>query len=64
MLVLTRRPNEKVIITIPPSQEETVVVVTYVSHQGPIAKLGFDAPKDTIIHRQEVQNAISRSSQD
>lgn len=54
MLFLTRRVGGKVIITVPPSQEATVVEIELVRLTGEQARLAFDAPDDVVIDREEV----------
>ena len=55
MLILTRRVNESVIITHPDGTEITVSVLGMVGNQ---ARLGFNAPKEVQILRD---NAVERS---
>ena len=54
MLVLTRKKNEAVII----NDDITVVVVEI---KGDKVRLGFNAPKEVPVHRQEVYEAIRRT---
>ena len=54
MLVLSRKKNESIIIN------DNIVVVV-VDIRGDKVRLGFDAPKDVPIHRQEVYDAIKRA---
>jgi len=54
MLVLSRKKGESIIIN-------DNIVVTLVDIRGDKVRLGFDAPKDVPIHRQEVYDAIRRS---
>lgn len=51
MLVLSRKKNEKVMI----GDDISVMVVEV---RGDKVRLGFDAPRDTEIHREEIYNAI------
>ena len=51
MLILTRKVNEEVILTLP-SGEEIVVLVTQLG-DGRVS-LGFSAPKTVVIHRREI----------
>ena len=46
MLILTRRRGERIIIG--------DIVITMLEVNGNQARLGFEAPDDVIIHRQEV----------
>ncbi|MBD3180322.1 MAG: carbon storage regulator CsrA [Candidatus Latescibacteria bacterium] len=57
MLVLTRRVNEKIVIS-------TDIFVTVLNVDGDQVKLGIDAPGDISIHRQEVFNDIMRSNRE
>lgn len=58
MLVLQRKKNERVIITLPDGSNGEVVVVRF-PHDGSV-RLGFEFPNGVTIHRQEVQEAIDR----
>ena len=53
MLVLSRKKNESIIIG-------ENIVVTVVEVRGDKVRLGFDAPKEVSVHRQEVYEAIKR----
>lgn len=53
MLILSRKRNEVVRI----NDDISVVVIEI---RGDKVRLGFDAPKETAIHRQEVYEAIRR----
>lgn len=58
MLVLGRRVLEKVIIVVPPSAEPTKIEVCLTEIRGgridPRARLGFTAPDEVKIDREEV----------
>ena len=47
MLVLSRRPNERVMIG-------DDIIVTIADVQGDKVKLGFEAPEDVVIDREEI----------
>lgn len=51
MLVLSRKPNESIVIG-------GNVTVTVVEIRGDKVRLAFQAPNDIPIHRQEVYDAI------
>ena len=51
MLVLTRHPNQKIIIG-------DDIEVTVLGMAGKQVKLGIEAPKDVTIHREEIYNKI------
>lgn len=51
MLILSRRINENIIIN-------GHIKLSVLSIQGQQVKLGFDAPKDIEVHREEVFNRI------
>ena len=55
MLILSRRPNETIIIVCPNGDRITVMNTEV---RGDKARLGFDAPRDYVIHRSEVLDAI------
>jgi len=54
MLVLTRKLNESIVI----NDNVSVLVVEI---RGDRVRLGIDAPKDVIVHRQEIYNAINET---
>lgn len=55
MLILTRKQDEKIVITTPDGIRITVMVVAI---RGDKVRLGIEAPKDVAIHREEIQAAI------
>ena len=57
MLVLTRKINEKIVIS-------TDIVVTVLSIERDQVKIGVEAPKDISIHRKEVFEEIVRSNRE
>ena len=61
MLVLSRKENESVII---PMDDGNQIEVLVVEIRGDKIRLGFSAPKDVPIHREEVWIAIQQASID
>jgi len=57
MLVLTRKINEKIVIS-------TDIVVTVLSIDRDQVKLGIEAPKDISVHREEVFEEIVKSNRE
>lgn len=55
MLVLSRKRDEKIVIG-------DRIVITVVEVRGDKVRLGIEAPTDVPVHRQEVYDAIRRSS--
>ncbi len=53
-LVLTRRPNEGITITVPPSTEATVVHISARPKLGTQVAYAIDAPKSVAIVRDEL----------
>jgi len=51
MLILTRKPGEKIMIG-------DDIVVSVISVKGPQVRLGVDAPSDVEVHREEIYNRI------
>jgi carbon storage regulator CsrA len=58
MLILSRRLDEKVILTLPDGERVTIQVIGFKSGTPLTVRLGFDAPKEIAIHREEVQQDI------
>ena len=56
MLALTRKKHERVVLTV----NGIRIVVAVVQFNGDKVVLGFDAPPEVAIHREEVQQAIER----
>lgn len=54
MLVLSRRPNESIVI-------DEKIVITVIEIRGDKVRLGIEAPRDVPIHRSEVYEAIHKS---
>lgn len=57
MLVLSRFPSERVFIITPDGTQLIIQAVEY--RQGRM-KLGFEAPKGYVVHREEVLRAIQK----
>jgi len=55
MLVLSRHPDEKIHIG-------DNIVLTVVEVRGDRVRIGIDAPRDVIVHRQEIFDAIQRDA--
>ena len=55
MLVLTRKVGQRVIV------DSNIVVSVLSVNEGQI-RLGFDAPKEKIIHREEVYKRLSNKA--
>lgn len=55
MLVLSRKKDERVVITCGDTQIEVMVIEI----RGDKVKIGFEAPRNVAIHRQEIQQAIN-----
>lgn len=53
MLILTRRIGEKVII-------DNNIHVTVLGVNGNQVRIGFEAPKEVAIHREEIQQRITK----
>ncbi len=57
MLVLSRRPNESIVIN-------DKIVITVIEIRGDKVRLGIEAPRDVPVHRSEVYSAIQRAESD
>ena len=55
MLVLSRRPNESIVIN-------DKIVITVIEIRGDKVRLGIEAPRDVPVHRSEVYNAIQNAA--
>ncbi len=54
MLVLSRRPNESIVIN-------DKIVITVIEIRGDKVRLGIEAPRDVPVHRSEVYAAIQNA---
>jgi carbon storage regulator CsrA len=59
MLVLRRKPNEKVVVAVGGFE----IVVEVVDVKGKLARIGFTAPPEAVIHRLEVWDRIRNGEQ-
>ena len=57
MLILTRRVSESIIIG------EHTIDITVLGVKGHQVRLGINAPKDVVIHRQEIYQRIQQEKQ-
>jgi carbon storage regulator len=57
MLLLTRRVGEKIIIN-------GNIIITNMGARGNQVRIGIDAPKDVIVHREEVYERIESELKD
>ena len=66
MLVLTRRPGETVVLTVPPSDRPTTITMVqgHLDRGGDQARTGWEAPPDVEIHRGEVQRRIDEDKRE
>ncbi len=55
MLVLSRRPNESIVIN-------DKIVITVIEIRGDKVRLGIEAPRDVPVHRSEVYQAIQNAA--
>ena len=56
MLVLSRRPNESIVIN-------DKIVITVIEIRGDKVRLGIEAPRDVPVHRSEVYTAIQNATE-
>lgn len=56
MLVLSRRPNESIVIN-------DKIVITVIEIRGDKVRLGIEAPRDVPVHRSEVYTAIQNAAE-
>ena len=53
MLVLSRKPNENIVI-------DGRIIVKVIRVEGGVVRLGIEAPPDVAVHRQEVFDEIQK----
>jgi len=59
MLVLSRKEGERIVIAVPPSGSETLVAVQVCKVRGETrVRLGFEAPREVAILREEIWQAM------
>ena len=59
MLILTRRISEKVLVDL----NGKIVKVSVLGIKGNQVRLGFDAPKEVVVHREEIYERIQAEKQ-
>ncbi|MFT7597576.1 MAG: carbon storage regulator [Acidimicrobiales bacterium] len=57
MLVLSRRPNQSIVIS-------SDIIVTVIEIRGDQVRLGIRAPREVSVHRDEVAAEISQANRD
>ena len=62
MLLLSRKKDEQIILTVPPSNETRRIVVSVVELQRGQVRLGVKAPKSVIVDRAEIDVRRNRDS--
>lgn len=60
MLILSRKRNERCIVTVPPSTEPTRIEMMITEIRGDKVRIGWGAPIGVDVHREEIQRAIER----
>lgn len=60
MLVLSRKLDESIIITVPPSDSVQQIRVTILEARGDKTRMGFRAERDIVIHREEIQRVVDK----
>lgn len=61
MLILSRHRDESVVLSI---DGKVIATVTVTKIVGDRAWLGFDAPPEVVIHRQEIHELVEREARD
>ena len=56
MLVLSRRLNESIVIG-------DNVTITVLEVRGDVVRIGIDAPRSVVVHRQEVHDALKSANE-
>jgi carbon storage regulator len=57
MLVLTRRKNESLVVGPP---DGAIAEITVVEIRGDKVRLGIEVPREWMLHRREVYDAVNR----
>lgn len=61
MLVLSRNEGESIVAVVPHGDGSTTKIeIQVVKHKGKATRLGITAPREVIVHRQEVYDEIQR----
>jgi carbon storage regulator CsrA len=63
MLVLSRKPNETIRITVPPSTTPQVIEVVVVEMRGAKVRIGTQADRSIKVDRAEIADLITASTQ-
>jgi carbon storage regulator len=58
MLVLSRKPGERIMVP------ECGLVVTVISLEGKVVRLGFSAPEEIGVYREEIWQQLCEESHD
>lgn len=64
MLVLSRKPGEEIVIAVPPSNVEQIIIVKNCGTYGDRMKIGTKADPLILVHRREVYDARSSQATD
>lgn len=59
-LVLSRMPDEAIVVEVPPSTEATLIRIFIAGVHGDKVRLGSQAARDVIVHREEIYKMLSR----
>lgn len=60
MLVLSRKTNESIVVTLPDGRD---VVLTVVEIRGDKVRLGITAARDIAVHREEIWDLIQQEKE-
>jgi carbon storage regulator len=58
MLVLSRKPGERIMVP------ECGLVVTVIAVEGKVVRLGFSAPEEITVYREEVWQQLGEETHD
>jgi carbon storage regulator len=62
MLVLSRKVDEGITITVPPSHLPQQIHVKMIEIRGDKSRIGFDASRDITIHRDEIELRVQQKA--
>jgi carbon storage regulator len=63
MLVLSRKLDERIQITVPPSAVPQIIQLLIIEVRGDKVRIGLNADRSVMIHREEIQRIVDVEGQ-